>query len=212
MLYDSLGWPVRDDERFFPAFVVCLPTVWWLAQEIPGLFYDGWFHDERFFDIYWLPATFFSWLSERTGDWWGQTYWVATQDAVVGITIAAGLGLLLRRSQAWTGQPGLRAVVAAVGVLLPWYRLVESLDRPDYYALGAYSLAGAYGIAAVGGFLLPTTPQVRAVLLGLALAIGGSLALWRLEQWSWLLSGSLAASLALLVRSAVRVVKNEQVV
>ena len=203
---------MRDDQRLFPTFIVCLPTAWWFAQEIPALFYDGWFHDSRFFNIYWLPASLFSWLGERTNDWWGQTYWVATQDAVVGAVAAAAVALLLRRSASWKARPGIRAIAATSGALLPWYRLVESLDRPDYHAVGAYSLAGAYALAATTGFLLPTTPRVRAVLLGLALIIGGSLAAWRLEHGSWLLSGSLVASLALLVRSEMRVVKNEHVV
>jgi hypothetical protein len=203
---------VKTAGGFTKTFFTCLPTVWWFAQEIPSFFYDGWDHDPRFFNIYFVPAKFFIWVSEKTDGWWGQTYWVATQDAALGLCAAAIVARFLNRSDLWNGSPKLRAVTAVVGAVLPWYRLVESLDRPSYYALGAYSLAAAYCLAAVAGFLLPGNPRGRAIFLGLAIAVGGSLAVWRLEQWSWLLSGSLVGSLILLIGSEVSALRNEQVV
>jgi hypothetical protein len=33
-------------------FVSLFPASWWLAQVVPPMFYRGWNHDPRFFEIY----------------------------------------------------------------------------------------------------------------------------------------------------------------
>jgi len=212
VLYDLCVNRLDPRNAFRVAFVATLPAMLLLPKLVAQYFEIGWSHDPRFFDVYWVPWLLLDWVYQKTGWWGGQSYAVAIQETVIGLVAALAVASLLRRSSAWQTQARLRAFVAAVGMLLPWWHLVRYVGGPDYYQVAMAGFSVAYCLAVVGAFLLSATPQLQGMLLVAALVIGGAFAVWQLEPWGWLQSGNLVASFGLLVFSGIRVVNNESVV
>jgi hypothetical protein len=178
--------------------------VWWALAAAAGSLYFGWNHDPRFFHLYQIPLSVQAWLSERSGEWYTPAYSVAAQDGVLSLTFAATLAGILVKWNLWQDVPWLRIGVGLLSLLLPWQPFVAQFDNPEWHRIVAWTLAGGYAVAILLGLVLPFRLQMRRTLLAIALLLGVTLAVWRLERWEWVLAGSLFAALLLLAYGLAR--------
>ncbi len=189
---------------YLATFLFVLPTVWWtLAAAVMSLYF-GWNHDPRFYHLYQVPLTVQAWVSERTGEWYTPAYSVAAQDGALSVTIAAAVAGVLVKWRLWQGVPWLRTGVCLLSLLLPWRPFVAQFERPAWHRVAAWAVWAGYASTILLALLLPFRLQMRRALLAVALALGVTLAIWRIESWQWLLAGSLLASFVLLAYGLAR--------
>ncbi len=212
MLYDVRVSRLDPRRAFIAAFVTTLPPMLLLPQLAAEWFQIGWDHDPRFFDVYLVPWMLLDWVYQKTGWWGGQSYAVAIQEVVVGVVGACGMASVLKRSSTWQEHARLRAFIAVLGTLLPWWQLMRYIGGPSYYQVAFAGFSIAYCLAVVGAFLLSSTRLSQVALLAAGLLIGVAFATWRLEPWGWFHSRSLVASFGLLIYSVMSVASNESVV
>jgi hypothetical protein len=194
---------MRQGARGLATFLAVLPAAWWMAATIPTFFYDGVFHDIRFYRIYHLSWFFATWVSTRAGRWYGQAHATALQDSIVAIVCALVATLVPSRWAFWQSSRGLFLAVVALSLALPWDQIVSNADRPDYFAVATYALLSGYGAAALLGVFWRGSSGMRRALLATSLALALLLVSMRLEPWDWLFSGPLIASVALLGQGIV---------
>jgi hypothetical protein len=189
---------------YLATLFLVLPTVWWALAAAASSLYFGWNHDPRFFQLYQIPLGVQAWVSERSGEWYTPAYSVAAQDGVLSLTIAAALAGVLVKWNLWQDVRWLRIGVGLLSLLLPWQPFVAQFDNPEWHSVAAWTLPAGYSIAILLAFFLPFRLQMRRTLLALALLLGVTLAVWRIEGWEWLLAGSLVAALILLAYGLAR--------
>jgi len=193
-------------------FVIVLPTSWWLVQYVFASKFRDWNHDPAFFDAYLLPHMFFRWLHERTGWWGGQSYWVATQDALIGIVVALALSHLLVHRAAWRDRMEIRSSVALASVLLPWHPFLTYSPLPEYYRTTGYAICTTYVISVIGVFMVPMGRPVKIALILTTVVLGVWFSILRFYGWDWDYFASLLAPLGLLMLAAWRLSRNESAV
>jgi hypothetical protein len=192
--------------------VIVLPISWWLVQYSFASQFRDWNNDPAFLDAYLLPRLFFEWLETRTGWWGGQSYWVASQDALIGLFLALATALLLVRRDTWKGREAIRGSVAFASVLLPWQPFLVYSPLPEYHRVGGYAVCAAYALAAMGALILPLGRPIRIALVLTTVTLGVWFAILRFYGWDWDYFASLLAPLGLLLLSAWRLARNESVV
>jgi threonine/homoserine efflux transporter RhtA len=158
----------------------------------------------RFFHLHQIPLGIQAWLSERSGEWYTPAYSVAAQDAALSLAVAAALSGILVRWSLWQDVAWLRIGIGLLSLLLPWQPFVPQFDNPEWHSVAAWTLATGYSATILVAVVLPFRLQMRRTLLAIALLLGVTLAVWRLESWEWLLGGSLLAALVLLAYGLVR--------
>ena len=192
-------------------FLIVLPTSWWLVQYAFASTFGDW-NQPAFYDAYLLPRAFFDWLHECTGWWSGKSYWVASQDAVLGLVGAIAVAHLLVRRPSWQGSAAIRGSVAFASVLLPWQPFLIYSPLPDYHRTAGYALCTTYVVAAMGVFILSLGRPVKIALVLATILVGVWFAILRFDGWDWDYYGCLLAPLGLLMLSARRLARNESVV
>ena len=193
-------------------FAILLPTSWWLVQYSFALRFRDWNNDPAFFDAYLLPRLFFEWLEGITGWWGGQSYWVASQDALIGLLLALATAHLLVRRRAWQDREAIRGSVAFAGALLPWQPFLIYSPLPEYHRVAGYAICAAYAIAAMGIFILPLGRRFKIGLVFTTISLGFWFGILRFYGWDWDYFASLLAPLGLLLLSGWRLARNEGVV
>jgi hypothetical protein len=188
----------------FATFLLVLPALWWAVATAAMSLYFGWNHDPRFYHLYQVPLSIQAWVSRKTGEWYTPAYSVAVQDGALSVAIAAALAGLLVKWRPWQEVPNLRIGVGVLSLFLPWQPFVTQLGRPEWHRAAAWALAAGYAATILLAFLFPFRPQMRRALLGVALLLGVTLAVWRIESWQWLLAGSVLAALVLLAYGLAR--------
>jgi hypothetical protein len=178
---------------YISTFLVLLPAFWWFVGAVPAWFQLGWDHDPRFYTVYW-PGLIVTqwWLS-----WPDPGYAFVVQNAAVAICGCALAALPLARLHWWRGHPLPRMVAAVLSLALPWLIFGE----PVYLVRIFFT---AYAVCVLVGGLAPFSAQGRGALLGVALALGVTLAAQCFESWAWPYSGALLAAFVLLGYATVR--------
>ena len=190
---------MTDKRQLAATFLILLPGVWTLAAAVPTSFYFGWTYDRRLFEIY-LPGLLIAgWLSDKTGEWYGQSFAVALQDGVIAVCVAFAAALLLARSQRWQARRWLRSIAVLISLTLPWSVVFHGFASPGAFRAAGLTLATGYVGCAMAGSVLPVSGQLRAALLAIALAIGVFLAVWEVHPLGWAHAGGLLSALVLLV-------------
>jgi hypothetical protein len=175
-----------------------------MAEVIPPLFYRGWNHDPRFYQIYLPSLLVMQWASERIGRWLSPGYAVVLQDFTVALLVALPVALLLARWRTWQRNGRLRTLVATSSLTLPWFGVVRPWENPQDYAAAVFTLIASYFVTLGGATLGPFSRGMRRALLAIAFTTGATVVMWRLDPWQWLYAGSLVASLLLVLYAAVR--------
>jgi hypothetical protein len=184
-------------------FALILPTAWWLAEVIPPRFYDGWNHDPRFYRIYLPTALLLRPITDQSG-WIFQGYVIALQDMLVALLVTVPAALVLNRHRTWQESTRLRLLTALASLGLPWFGVVRPWEDPEPYQGAVVMLCIAYVASIIAAVTARVSAEMRRSLLGIALASGATLTVWRLDRWQWLYAGSLVASLLLLAYGTVR--------
>lgn len=135
---------MKQRAHILPAFALVFPTIWWTAEVIPPLFYRGWNHDPRFYQIYTPGLLLTQWVSERIGRWLSPGYAVVLQDITVALLVALPAAVLIARWRTWQRNRRLRTLVAVSSLTLPWFGVVRPWDNPQDYALAVFTLIASY--------------------------------------------------------------------
>jgi hypothetical protein len=186
------------------AFLLVLPSCWWLAQVVPRLLYHRADAPAPLETIYALGIVLAERVSAHTGLWLGPSDAVGLQDFLVALVLSAVAVFALNRARGAWARRWTRVGVMLASLLLPWSVTVLPFDDAEPHAMILIVLAVAY-LGAVGVALLaPVTSRISRALFAVAFACGVVVLRWALEPWQWRDAGSALASLLLLAYSAAR--------